>query len=135
MPATRLPRTAPPAPPGVTRPALPPVVYLRGAGIPQELWDRVETEMWRRGCVTVHDRLSAWHLCRGGAPLVMVDFSDELDDNPPAPGGGTWHGYNRYVLVGLVRARYRVTKETGRLDACLDPRDEHLASEETRRFY
>lgn len=90
----------------ILNPVLTPVAYLRGAGIPPQAWTRVERAVRARGFRTTHDRLAAWHLCRGGTPVVLIDFSDDLDDNPPAPGGGHWHGYNRFTRVGLCRARY-----------------------------
>lgn len=88
------------------RPVMPPVAYLRGAGAPPGLWHRAERAMWARGLVTTHDRAAAWKLCRAGVLVILADFSLSLDDNPPAPGGGHYHGYDRYVRVGLARARY-----------------------------
>lgn len=80
--------------------------------------------MWRRGLVTTRDRSDAWRLARSNVPVVLCDFSEELDDNPPAPGGGFWPGYDRYVKVGLVRARYRVTKYRPLLKEVLGPAQE-----------
>lgn len=90
----------------IPNPAHTPVAWLRGAGIREQAWTRVERAVRARGFRTTHDRLAAWHLCRGGNPVVLIDFSDDLDDNPPAPGGGHYHGYNRFTRVGLCRARY-----------------------------
>ncbi|WP_229434742.1 hypothetical protein [Nocardia farcinica] len=89
-----------------TNPPLRPVVYLRGAGRPDAVWTRVREAMWARGWTTISDRTSAWHLARGGTPVVLCDFSADLDHPSPAPGGGTWFGYDRYVVVGKVRAKY-----------------------------
>ena len=101
-----------------------PVVYLRGRGISAATWQRVQHAMWRRGLVTIRDRSDAWRLARGNIPVVLCDFSEELDAHPPAPDGGFWHGYNRYVKVGLVRARYRVTKYRPLLKEVLGPAQE-----------
>lgn len=58
------------------RPVTPtPVVFLRGVGAPESTWARVETAMLRRGFAVVKDRQQAWHLARGGVPVVLVDFS------------------------------------------------------------
>jgi hypothetical protein len=103
------------------RPVPVPVVYLRGRGMNTAAWERVQRAMWRRGLVTTRDRSDAWRLARSNVPVVLCDFSEELDDNPPAHGGGFWHGYDRYVRVGLVRARYRVTKYRPLLKEMLGP--------------
>lgn len=79
-------------------PAPQPVVYLRGRGQPQDIWERVETAMWARGWRTVRDRTTAWHLARGGTPVVLVDFTSELDGLAVD-----------WITVGRVRARYEVT--------------------------
>lgn len=100
------------------RPSLPPVVYLRGQGMSSGTWRRVEHAMWARGWVTVRDRTDAWHLARGGVPVVLCDFSASLDDSEPTPDGGALVGYHRYVVVGQVRARWEdttVTAEVGDL--------------------
>ena len=94
-------------------PASTPVVYLRGAGRTQKTWAQVETAMWARGWRTTHDRTTAWHLARGGVPVVLCDFSTDLDHPEPAPGGGTYFGYHRYFVVGRVRAKYEETTRTG----------------------
>ena len=67
-----------------------PVVFLRGAGAPKTVWDDIETAMRRRGLMVVKDRQQAWHLARGGVPVVIVDFSTGSD-----------------VTVGRVRARWK----------------------------
>ena len=67
-----------------------PVVYLRGAGAPKTVWDDIETAMHRRGLMVVKDRQQAWHLARGGVPVVIVDFSTGSD-----------------VTVGRVKARWK----------------------------
>lgn len=90
---------------GPTRPSLTPVVYLRGAGVRQPAWDRIERAMWARGWDTTHDRTSAFHLARGGVPVVLVDFTSQLPN-----------GLSRGVItVGRVRARYRDDHEEGTL--------------------
>jgi hypothetical protein len=106
------------------RPLPVPVVYLRGRGIRTVTWERVQRAMWCRGLVTTRDRSDAWRLARSNVPVVLCDFSEELDDHPPAPGGGFWHGYDRYVKVGRVRARYRVTKYRPLLREVLGPAQE-----------
>jgi hypothetical protein len=92
------------------RPQFTPVAYLRGRGATEQMWTRVQHAMWSRGLATTRDRSDAWRLARSNVPVVMCDFSEELDDNPPAPSGGWYHGYNRFVKVGRVRARYRVDR-------------------------
>ncbi|MBB6172156.1 hypothetical protein HNR23_002216 [Nocardiopsis mwathae] len=82
-------------------PTLTRVVYLRGAGNSGQIWDRVRHAMWNRGWATVVHRSNAWHLDRGGVPVVMCDFSCDLDRTP-----SPWFGYDRYCEIGLVRARY-----------------------------
>lgn len=79
-------------------PAWRPVVYLRGRGQPQNVWDRVELAMWARGWRTVKDRATAFHLARGGCPVVLADFTAEhvglaVD----------------WITVGRVRAHYNKT--------------------------
>ena len=67
-----------------------PVVYLRGAGAPKTVWDDIETAMHRRGLVVVKDRQQAWHLARGGVPVVIVDFSTGSDTcTDKAPSGSS----------------------------------------------
>lgn len=76
-------------------PAHTPVVYLRGRGCGQRTWTAVEAAMWARGWATVRDRTTAWHLARGGVPVVLCDFSSE------------WDGLSTdEVTVGRVQARY-----------------------------
>lgn len=91
-------KTPEPAP----APALTPVVFLRGAGAPSEIWQQVQAAMNARGLVTVRDRKQAWHLARGGAPVILLDFS---------AGAGT---------VTRVRARWRITEVTRPLEELLD---------------
>lgn len=95
----------------LTNPPFPPVVWLSGADMTDELWTVAEHEMWGRGFRTIsfqrgQSGLDAWYLARAGVPVVYADFSDKLDDEPAAPGGGWFHGYNRYMIIGLVRARH-----------------------------
>jgi hypothetical protein len=84
-----------------TRPSLTPVVYLRGAGVKQPAWDRIELAMWARGWDTTHDRTSAFHLARGGVEVVMLDFTSTY-------GNGLTR---ETITVGRVRARYGETPE------------------------
>lgn len=104
-------------------PAQRPVVYLRGNGREDSVWAEVESAMWARGWRTVRARTSAWHLARGGVPVVLCDFSTDLDESTPAPGGGTWFGYNRYAVVGRVRARYAESSETVSVEELLTTSD------------
>lgn len=67
-----------------------PTVYLRGTGHTDEVWERVERAMWDRGWVTVRVHTTAWHLARGGVPVVAVNFSRICN----------WHTVER------VRAKY-----------------------------
>lgn len=78
-----------------TAPTMPPIVYLRGAGCGDSDWDRIVTAMHARGWVTIKDRTSAWHLARGGMPIVFCDFS--------CVHVGL---YATTVTVGRVRAKY-----------------------------
>jgi hypothetical protein len=55
----------------------------------------VQQALWSKGWHTVKDRTTAWHLARGGMPVVLADFSAE------------WVGLHAdTVVVGRVRARY-----------------------------
>lgn len=87
------------------RPQLPPVVYLRGAGMPDTLWSQIEQAMWARGWFTERDRDAAWHLARGGATVATLDFSRDLYGTEPARGGGL-SITGQLVHVARVRARY-----------------------------
>jgi hypothetical protein len=98
----------------VPEPAFTPVAYVRGAGIADEAWTRLERAVRARGFRTTHDRLPAWHLCRGGVPVVLIDFSADLrghHDGHPAEQGGGYVGYQRFVRVGLCKAKYRDTPD------------------------
>lgn len=93
----------------IPEPSLTPVAYLRGAGIDPEAWTRVERAVRARGFHTTHDRLSAWHLCRGGTPVVVVDFSAELrghHDGLPTEHGGGYVGEEQFIRIGLTHAKY-----------------------------
>jgi len=74
-----------------TNPDLRPVVYLRGAHATTSTWRRVQTAMWAAGWHTVRSRADAWHLARGGATVILLDFSG-FDAGRP-------------VTVGRVHAR------------------------------
>jgi hypothetical protein len=65
----------------------------------------VERAVRSRGFRTTHDRLSAWHLSRGGTPVVLVDFSGDVDGEIPVRGGGYLSGYARHALIGLCHAK------------------------------
>lgn len=66
-----------------SQPDMPPVVYLRGAGMSTDAWGRVQEACWARGWQTVRDRTTAWHHARAGRTVVMCDFSiHDLDDEP-----------------------------------------------------
>ncbi|MGW4124888.1 hypothetical protein [Nocardia sp. NPDC004711] len=69
--------------------------------MPQTAWECLEQAMWARGWATVRDRASAWHLARGGAPVVFCDFSAHPDFEM------------RTVHVGRVRARWETIVTTG----------------------
>lgn len=99
-------------------PALTPVVYLRGAGNSDDTWQEVREAMWARGWATVSDHTTAWHLARGGVPVVSCDFSMDLDETP-----GNAFGYVLYVLVSQVRARYAKYHETSTVWAQLETAD------------
>jgi hypothetical protein len=60
---------------------LPTVIYLRGAGRPQAVWDAVLAALsdWP----IVRHRTDAWHLARGGCPLIHVDMSASAGVTPP----------------------------------------------------
>jgi hypothetical protein len=90
----------------VPNPALTPVAFLRGAGRGPEAWTAVERALRSRGLHATHDRLSAWHLSRGGTPVVLADFSGDVDGEIPVRGGGYLSGYARQALIGLCRAKY-----------------------------
>lgn len=93
-------------------PAATPVVFLRGAGAPPQTWRDVETAMHRRGLATVRDRQQAWHLARGGVPVVLVDFST----GTPA------------VSVGRVKAKWSLSRTTRSAGQLLSPAErERLA--------
>ncbi|WP_040793311.1 hypothetical protein [Nocardia paucivorans] len=99
-------------------PALTPVVYLRGRGCGTRTWKAVESAMWARGWATVRDRTTAWHLARGGVPVVLCDFSGEYD------GLSTDD-----VIVGLVRARWRETPDSTEMDLPLISGGHHTKPE------
>lgn len=81
-----------------SQPDMPPVVYLRGAGMSADAWGRVQEACWARGWQTVRDRTTAWHHSRAGRTVVMCDFSiHDLDDEP--------------VQVRTVTAKWRETTE------------------------
>lgn len=80
-------------PAGTGQVTMTPTVYLRGAGIGDNTWEMVHQAMWARGWTTITDRTAAWHLARGGAPVVMCDFSSR--------------DVHDYVVVGTVQAKYR----------------------------
>ncbi|WP_280224894.1 hypothetical protein [Nocardia farcinica] len=85
-----------PTAPGLTR-----VVYLRARGCGARTWTAVEQAMWARGWATTRHRGTAWHLARGGATVVLCDFSAHFDGLE-----------TDQVLVGRVRARYRDDGDT-----------------------
>lgn len=88
-----------------------PLVYLRGAGRKPKTWNAVEQAMWLRGWRTTHDRTDSWHAARSGIPVVLADFSTDLDNGP-----GPYFGYHRYVHVARLRARYGIDPVTGGQD-------------------
>lgn len=79
------------------RPPMPPVVYLRGAGVDGTTFDRLHHSLWARGLWTLTDRTRAAHLSRGGLPVWMVDFS--LPRSAAAP-------QSVQVSIAQVRAIY-----------------------------
>ncbi|MEU7631674.1 hypothetical protein AB0C34_17050 [Nocardia sp. NPDC049220] len=83
-----------------TAPAPQPIVYLRGPRQSDEVWQRVEAAMWARGWRTVRDRTTAWHLARGGSPVVLCDFAADFDGLAVD-----------WIVIGRVRARYEVTTQ------------------------
>jgi hypothetical protein len=83
------------------RPSLTPVIYLRGAGVRQPAWRRIERAMWAQGWDTTHVRTEAWHLARGGVPVAILDFTS-------THGSGLTR---ETITVGKVRAKYAETLE------------------------
>lgn len=92
-----------------TVPAPTPVVYLRGAGNSADIWQAYTKAMHRRGWMTVRDRTQAWHLARGGVPVVLVDFSATLADHQ--------------VHIGRVTAKIVTTSSTRPVRTLLTPAD------------
>jgi hypothetical protein len=88
---------------------LPTVIYLRGAGRSQQVWDAVLYALADHP--VVRDRTAAWHLARGGCPLIAVDMSAAAGITPPN---------GRPVTVSQVVARYGEDSLGERLD--LKPR-------------
>lgn len=80
----------------IPNPALPPVIFMRGSGVTPDHWTAMLAAVHTAGWHTVRDRTTAWHLARGGAPVILLDFTD--DDQ---------------IQAGLVRAKYQDTP-TGR---------------------
>lgn len=64
------------------RPPMPPVVFLRGAGIDGSTFDRLHGALWAHGLWTLTDRTRAMHLSRGGLPVWMLDFSAHTTGAP-----------------------------------------------------
>ncbi|RBO87046.1 hypothetical protein [Nocardia puris] len=95
-------------------PAPTPTVYLRGAGVGDATWARVVDAMHARGWATVRDRTTAWHLARGGVPVVLADFSAQQDDGLE----------ERTVTVGRVRARWHEDAIPGRVRDLLTTADQ-----------
>lgn len=56
-------------------PPMPPVVFLRGAGVTSRVFQRVTAALWRHGLWTTTNRTQAMHLSRGGLTVWMLDFS------------------------------------------------------------
>lgn len=54
-----------------------PVAYLRGAGAPSATWEAIRNAIHALDIATTPDRTTAWHLARGGIPVVLVDFSSD----------------------------------------------------------
>jgi hypothetical protein len=80
------------------QPPVPPLIYLRGAGVKDTAWNRLRRGCWTHGWSTVDDRTTAWHAARGGRTVVLADFSvSELWDVP--------------VHVALLRARWDESEE------------------------
>ena len=65
---------------------LQPVIFLRGAGVPNPVWVELEQLCWARQWSTTTKRQSAWHLTRGGNPVVFVDFSKRSADDLKVAG-------------------------------------------------
>lgn len=66
--------------------SLQPVIFLRGAGVPNSVWVKLEKLCWARQWATTTKRQSAWHLTRGGSPVVFVDFSKRSADDLKVAG-------------------------------------------------
>lgn len=62
-------------PSGDLPPPIPPIVFLRGAGITSRVFERVTAALWRHGLWTTTNRTQAMHLSRGGLTVWMLDFS------------------------------------------------------------
>lgn len=93
-------------------PATQPVVYLRGRAQPQDVWERVERAMWARGWRTIRDRTQAFHLARGGSPVVLCDFTGDFDGLAV-----------QWITVGLLRARYEDEVVGGRVSDLMTSTD------------
>jgi hypothetical protein len=105
-------------------PTMRPMVYLVTRKRPDSIHNQVQEAMWARGWVVVSDHMSAWHLARGGAPMVRVDMSAHLGDT------GTSRGGHQEVQIGQVKARYTPGEELAdreltwtTLDTYAEPRD------------
>lgn len=89
-------------------PAMPVVVYLVGAGRDSRTWKRVESAMWSRGWPTIRARAEAWHLARGRARVVLVDFTS---DEPTAVVGllarPKWVEHETVAIIDGVRRMFR----------------------------
>ncbi len=83
------------------------------------VWARMQSAMSDRGWMTTSDRTAAWHLARGGVPVVFVDFSADNDDTK-----GPYYGYDLMVTVGLVRAKHGTEPCTVTVESLLPTREQ-----------
>lgn len=100
-----------------TRAEQPPVVvvFLRGPGAGKSTWSALTAAAAARGWISTRDRTQAWHLARGGLPIVMLDFPDvDLDQ----PGAVT-------ITAGRVVAKYELTPTPTTAGRLLTPADRH----------
>lgn len=85
------------------RTPLQPVIFLRGAGVPNPIWVELQQLCWARQWATTTKRGDAWHLTRGGAPVIFVDFSKRSADDLKVAGvRAVYRGAQQKEVLELI---------------------------------
>ena len=92
------------------QPGMPTTVLIHGYGCAPSVWDRLDARLRTMDLRFIRDWTAAWHLARGGAPVLFCDFSSRTPEGLEVGP----------ITIAKVKAKYGRHEEDGESFDCLN---------------